>query len=466
VTISLRPYQTATVDAARAAYWAKRRAPIVVLPTGGGKTIVFSAIAHAALARGKRVLILAHRRELIRQASQKLTDAGVKHGIVAPGFETTFDAVQVGSVQTVAMRLDQIGEFDLIIIDEAHHSVAGQYQKIIKAQPQARLLGVTATPERLDGRGLGHASGGCFDEIIVGPSVSELVEGGYLTASRVFAPSDPIDLSGLRTKMGDYETSGLLAKVDVPTITGDVVAHYSKHAAGLPAIAFCITVDHARHVAACFQTAGYRAVAAHGGMKTAERDAAIAGLATGAVQVLTTCDLVSEGLDVPAVGAVILLRPTKSLGLYLQQVGRGLRPAPGKEHLIVLDHAGCTLHHGMPDSPREWSLKGRPKKTKEPAIRQCEACFALHGPAPTCPACGFVHPKPAAVEGRSVEHRDGELSEINGARLSLLRQAPLFKLLKSAKSHEELEEIRRARGYKAGWTWHIEQQRRAGLVTA
>jgi DNA repair protein RadD len=140
VTVSLRPYQQATVDAARTAYSAGKRAPIVVLPTGGGKTIVFSAIAHAALARGKRILILAHRRELIRQASQKLTDAGVNHGIIAPGFTPSRDAVQVGSVQTVARRLDELGEFDLIIIDEAHHSIAGQYRKIIEAQPQARLL--------------------------------------------------------------------------------------------------------------------------------------------------------------------------------------------------------------------------------------------------------------------------------------------------------------------------------------
>jgi DNA repair protein RadD len=311
----------------------------------------------------------------------------------------------------------------------------------------------------LDGRGLGQASGGCFDEIVVGPSVQELIEGGYLTSARVFAPSDPIDLSGLRTRMGDYETAGLLAKIDVPTLTGDVVDHYTKHAAGLPTIAFCITVEHARHVAATFRTAGYRSVAAHGDMKPAERDAAIGGLANGTVQVLATCDLVSEGLDVPAVGAVILLRPTKSLGLYLQQVGRGLRPAPGKDHLVVLDHAGCTLRHGLPDSPREWSLDGRPRKAKAPPLRQCKKCFALHAPAPKCPACGFVYPKVAGADGRKIEQREGELSEITGERLELLRQTPVRSLLKTAQSDADLREIAKAKGYKPGWVWHIKQER-------
>jgi DNA repair protein RadD len=466
MAVTLRPYQLAVVEALRAAYGAGRRAPVAVMPTGAGKTIVFSAVAESGSSRGKSILILAHRRELIKQASNKLMDAGVRHGIISPGFTPSRDPVQVGSVQTVAKRLDRLPKFDLIIIDESHHSIAGQYKKIIDAQPQAKLLGVTATPERLDGRGLGKQAGGCFDEMVLGPAVSELIDGGFLTPARIFAPADAPDLSGIRTKMGDYETAGLLAKIDVPTLTGDVVAHYAQHAHGLPAIAFCITVDHAKHVAATFAAAGWRAVAAHGGMSAPERDAAINGLATGAVQILCTCDLVSEGLDVPAVGAVILLRPTKSLGLYLQQVGRGLRPAPGKQHLIVLDHAGCTLQHGLPDSPRLWSLAGRPKKEKPPAIKQCKSCFALHAPAPRCPACGFEYPKAKEGEGRQIEQVDGVLSEISGDRLAAMRAAPLSQLLKTAKTRDDLVKIQKAKGYAKGWIWHIENERRSRRSTA
>jgi DNA repair protein RadD len=462
----LRGYQTEVSDKARGSYRSGHKAPVIVMPTGSGKTPTLADIAKKAAAKGTSVLVLAHRRELIKQASNKLMDADVSHGIIAPGFTPSREIVQVGSVQTVARRLDELPQFGLIIVDEAHHSIAGSYKKIIEAQPNAKLLGVTATPERLDGRGLGKSSGGCFDDIIIGPSVSELIELGFLTPARIFAPADAPDLSGIRTKMGDYETAGLLAKIDVPTLTGDVVAHYAQHSPGLPAIAFCITVEHAKHVAATFKAAGWRAVAAHGGMTAPERDASINGLATGAVQILCTCDLVSEGLDVPAVGAVILLRPTKSLGLFLQQVGRGLRPAPGKQHLIVLDHAGCTMQHGLPDSPRPWSLDGRPKKEKPPAIKQCKSCWALHSPAPSCPSCGFVYPKAKEGEGRQIEQRDGVLAEITGDRLAAMRAVPIQQLLKGAKTRDDLETIRKAKGYKAGWTYHILKERQERTRTA
>jgi DNA repair protein RadD len=396
---------------------------------------------------------------LIRQALAKLADAGVPHGVIAPGFDQTDDLVQVGSVQTVTRRLELLPPFDLIIIDEAHHAVAGQYRKIIDAQPRARLLGVTATPERFDGRGLGIHAGGCFDALVLGPMVDELIDDQYLTPARIFAPANGPDLSAVSVRRGDYDATELVAAMDAPALTGDAVAHYAQHAPGLPAIAFCISVKHAEHVAEVFRAAGWRAVAAHGGMPADERDAAIGGLATGAVQVLTSCDLVSEGLDVPAVGAVILLRPTKSLGLYLQQVGRGLRPAQGKQHLIVLDHAGCTEQHGFPDSPRDWSLDGRPKKAKAPPVKRCKSCFALHPPAPKCPACGFVCPKDEVAEERQIEQRDGVLAEVMTDRLRHLREAPLRSLVDKAKTRAELVEIQRARGFKPGWVWYAMQEK-------
>ena len=462
MSVILRNYQQAAVDALRDAYRAGHRAPLLVLATGGGKTIVFAYIAAEVAGKGKRVLILVHRRELIRQASRKLHEAGVHHGIIAPGHTSSRLPVQVASVQTLARRIADMPDFDLIVIDEAHHAVAGQWDRIIRAQPNARLLGVTATPERLDGRGLGVSAGGCFDFLVQGPPITDLIAAGHLVPARVYAPAEAPDLSGVRTRGGDFDAGQLAARINVATITGDVLAHWRRLADGLPTIAFCISVDHAENVAATLRADGIRAVCGHGGLPSSERDAAIGGLATGAVQVLTTCDLVSEGLDVPAVGAVILLRPTKSLGLCLQQVGRGLRPAMGKERLIVLDHAGCTAIHGMPDAVREWSLDGRKKGENAPATWQCPGCFAIQHPAPVCVVCGYIVPvdKPDESRGREIVQADGELVEVDPERIAALRSAPLASLLANARTDAELREIARARGFKNGWVWHMKQERR------
>lgn len=460
MTVSLRPYQSEAVEALREAYRAGARAPLLVLPTGGGKTVIFSHVTAGTASRGKRVLVLAHRRELIRQSAAKLRDAGVPHGIIAPGHTPTRDAVQVASVQTLARRLDdpRYPAPDLIVIDEAHHAVAGQWATVCAAYPQARLLGVTATPQRMDGLGLGREAGGPFDALVQGPTVAELIDGGYLTPARVFAPAEAPDLSGVRTVRGDYDARALSDAMATPKIVGNAVEHYGRHAPGLPAIVFSPSVAHAEATAEAFRAAGWRAVAASGATEARERDAAIAGLATGAVQVLCSCDLISEGLDVPAVGAVILLRPTKSLGLYLQQVGRGLRPAPGKTHLVVLDHAANTLTHGMPEAEREWSLAGKKRKAKDavPPTRQCPECFAVHSPAPTCPECGHTYETMA----REVEHIEGNLAEVTEeVRARWGKHRPLSAVLREAKD-EDLHAIAKARGYKAGWVFHMQAARR------
>ena len=461
---ALRPYQADAVARLRAAYAAGARAPLLVLPTGGGKTIIFSHICAGAVARGRRALVLVHRRELIRQASAKLHAAGVAHGIVAPGFSPTRDPIQVASVQTLGRRLARSAArgVDLIVIDEAHHAAAGTWRRIVDAFPGARLLGVTATPERLDGKGLGVAAGGPFDLLVDGPGIGELVRLGFLVPAEVYAPAETPDLSGARVRAGDWARDDLEAAVDRPQVVGCAVEHYARFCPGLPAIAFCVSVRHAQDVAARFSAAGWRAAAVDGGMPAAARDRAIAGLADGSVQVLASCDLISEGLDVPAVGAVILMRPTQSLGLHLQQVGRGLRPAPGKTRLIVLDHAGNTLRHGLPDAPRSWSLDGaaprrRADAPKLPALRRCPACFALHPPIAACPVCGHEHLR----EAREVAEVSGELARLDEARLAAMRAAPLRELLRHARSDADLRAIAQARGYRPGWVWHVKRERAA-----
>lgn len=423
-------------------------------------TVMFGYIASQTAARNKRVLILAHRKELIRQASAKLTDAGVDHGIIAPGFTPTRDLVQVASVQTLGRRLTdpRYDQPDLIVVDEAHHAVAGQWRTIVSAYSSARILGVTATPERLDGRGLGVEAGGIFDAMVPGPTVADLITGGYLTPARIYASAEAPDLSAVRTIAGDFDAGALANEMGKPQIVGDAVAHYERYTPGQPAILFSPSVAHAEAMAEAFVAAGFRAVAASGATEPRVRDAAIAGLGTGAVQVLCSCDLISEGLDVPSVSAVILLRPTKSLGLYLQQVGRGLRPALGKTHLTVLDHAGNSLRHGPPDMPREWSLLGRPKKAKKDDVapaRQCPKCFAVFSPRPSCPECEFVFP----VASREIEHVDGDLVDMTDTITARFgKHIPLGKVLANARN-EDLPAIAKARGYHPRWVNHIIRSR-------
>jgi DNA repair protein RadD len=297
----LRPYQIGCIDALRSSYAANNKAPLLALPTGGGKTLVFALIAFMARVKCRRVLVVVHRRELLKQASDKLEWAGLPHGIIAAGFKPDpEEPVQVGSIQTLVRRLDKLPEFDLIIFDEAHHCQAATWRKLVAAQPKAKLLGVIATPCRADGKGLGTEDGGCFDDLVTGPTIAELVQDGFLSPTRTFVPEHRIDMRGVRTQAGDYVANDLAKVVDTSAITGDAVEQYQKRADHKPAIAFCATVAHAEHVAEAFRDAGYKSVCVHGGTPTEERDAAIAGLGNGEIEVLTSCDLISEGLDVPA----------------------------------------------------------------------------------------------------------------------------------------------------------------------
>ena len=378
------------------------------MPTGSGKTVVFSEICRLVNDKGRKVLILVHRRELVTQASDKLTKAGVEHGMIAAGFKPSAHSVQIASVQTLARRLRTVSiQPDLIIIDEAHHAVAGQWEKILQHFGNARVIGVTATPSRLDGRGLGSH----FSTLVPGPSVEQLTKLGFLSPHTVFAPPVIADLKGVRTRAGDYASDQLSEAMNRPTITGDAIAHYIKCANGLPAIAFCCSVAHARSVCASFNAAGYRAKLVTGNMPMEERDDAISGLADGRTQVLCSVDVVSEGTDVPAVSAAILLRPTQSEALYLQQVGRILRPKPGKI-AIVLDHVGNTFKHGFVDDVRTWSLNSKPKRQRkdEPAVevRQCPKCFAAFKPQAVCPVCGHVF----TTKAFQLETVEGDLVEI------------------------------------------------------
>lgn len=449
----LRHYQQQAISDLRGAYRDGARAPLLVLPTGGGKTIVMAEIMRSLAARGRSALVLVHRRELIAQTSRKLGLAGVDHGIIAAGVTGANASIQVASVQTLARRLAGVKTSpDLVLVDEAHHATAGSWLRVLQHWPDALRLGVTATPVRLDGRGLSAV----FDRLIHGPSVADLIYTGYLTVPKIYAPPQRADLSRITKRGGDFAAGDAAERLDRPTVTGDAIEHYTRLASGQPAIVFCCTTQHAEHVAASFSAAGHSAATLLGSTQPEQRDRLVQQFAAGDLQLLVTVDVVSEGFDVPAASCAILLRPTASLGLYLQQVGRVLRPAPGKQAAVILDHVGNVHRHGFPDDLRDWSLDdrlrtGRGGGQPAPSVRTCTTCFAAFKPAPVCPCCGA----PCAPEPkRAMRQVDGELKELQRVNAQLRATER-----KRARTLPELLAVARARGYSPGWAYRVHNAR-------
>lgn len=469
--LSLRPYQEKGRIDLRGCYAAKKRAPLYVLPTGGGKTVTYAAVAEGAADRGNRVLILEHRKELIRQASLALARMGIRHQVVAPpkivasirrahieqlGWPMIDQSagVAVASVQTLAVRMAWLVEFDpdLIVIDEAHHAVAGTWKRIVEACPRARLLGVTATPVRTNGQGLGDV----FDAMVLGPTMKELIADGYLVPPRVVAPPLKFDPSKMkRRRDGEPDPDSMADELNRREITGDAIDHYNRLSPGRPAIVFCANLKHAAEVAKEFCEAGWRFEVIHGEMEDTERDRLIFGLADGSIHGLVNKDLISEGTDIPVAEVCIMLRLTESEAWYLQASGRVGRPvyapgfdlstldgrldaitASGKHYGLVIDHVGNSGRivdgkfvpkHGLPHEDRDWDLKGRKRKKRGAAteevvaVRQCPECYAVHDPAPACPSCGFTYKvramkPPERVDGELVEVADAEVARLAARR--------------------------------------------------
>jgi len=411
MTIQLRPYQSAAVEQIRQAYRIDgHRSVLFVLPTGGGKTVIFSHIAEQAAARGNRICVLVHRQELLRQASASLSALGVRHGLIAANRSMDLSAhVQVASVQTLARRLHKLPAslFQLLVIDEAHHSNAGTWAKVLQHFASARVLGVTATPCRSDGRGLNE----WYSHLVLGPTPAELTEQGFLAAARVLAPPGP-SMVGLRKRMGDYDLNQAGQILQAGQAMGDCLSHYRRYLDGQTAIAFCCSIAHAEAVAALFNHHGIAAASIDGTMDSGTREQLLSDLGAGRLKVLTSCQLIGEGVDVPSVAGCILLRPTQSVSLHLQMIGRCLRPQPGKT-AVILDHVGNTQRLGHHLEEREWTLDGTPKKDREnaPSVKVCPKCFsAMPSAARECPDCGHEF----VAERRKLTTLDGELVEIAG----------------------------------------------------
>lgn len=448
--VTLRNYQEEGVTKLREQFARGARRVLFVLPTGGGKTVVFTHIAERAASKGNRICVIVHRQELVDQASRSLAAIGVKHGIIAAGYkmDSNHDVV-VASVQTLVRRLRLLGPdyFQLLIVDEAHHAVAGTWSKVIDYFEKAKVLGVTATPERLDGRGLGEY----FDAMVEGPAAAALTEDGYLAPARVYAPPTELDLSSLHTRMGDYAMDEASEAMQRPQIMGDIVQHFRLHIQHGTAIAFCCSIEHAKAVADAFNAEGIPAAMIDGKLDKVARRELIEQLGQGDIRLLSSCNLISEGTDVPSVTGALLLRPTQSLSLYLQQVGRCLRPAEGKQHAVILDHVGNVHKHGLPVDAREWSLNGVARRHRDkvvaPPVKVCKVCFsAVPSGVQECPECAT----PFVSERRLLRQVDGELQEIlNGHKKEKRREVG------KARSLEQLKQLAKERGYSPGWAHHV-----------
>jgi superfamily II DNA or RNA helicase len=479
--------------------------PVVVSATGSGKTNMMAAIARFCNSRRLRVLVLTHRREILRQTIQKIHNMEISCGQIASKSPMTSDLIQVGMVSTVVKRLDRMFRPDIILTDEFHHAVSPTYRKIHRFWSTAPMIGFTATLIRLDGEGFAKDA----DEIILGPQNAQLVAEGWAAVPVMYRPPYEITAKYHVTR-GDFDIHEQEQTYDVKTdkgrkIVGDVIEHYRKHMDGQPVIVSCVSVAHAKLMAGVFEQAGYRARPVWGDMNDTDRDSALAGLGDGSVQVVTFDSLIGEGVDIPAVAGVIMLRRTLSLGLYLQIVGRALRPvyadgfdlstvegrraaqlAGPKPRAIILDHAGNYHIHGHVLADRVWSLDSQKRGAKAqpaPTTTSCPRCYGVWpGKPKTCPACGWEFkeaPARAAPDihviageliaaGIDAENADSAAAFVSAAlrvdaktRQKMLMGKAFSLMVDGDKGFDQLATLAASVGYKDSWTrwaWNFAQQ--------
>lgn len=443
--MQLRPYQQKLKDDCYAAWRAGARNNVLVLPTGGGKTVVMGSIAKDQTSPG---CVIAHRTELVGQISLTMARYGIQHNVIGPSSTVKFcisqhinelgrsyysprGLVTVAAVDTLMARADSLKQWSADqrwwMVDEVHHMLAdNKWGKAVGMFHNAMGCGVTATPIRADRKSLHADQGGVLHNMIVGPSMRELIAAGSLCDYRIFAPPQSIDVSNVKIgSTGDYSQPGLREAAHKSKIVGDVVSHYTRLANGMRGIVFTVDVEQATEIAQAFNAAGIPAMAVSAKTPDDVRAAAVKKLRDGKLKILSNCDLFGEGFDVPAVEVVHMARPTMSYGLYVQQFGRALRPFAGKTHGLIIDHVGNVRMHNLPDAPRQWSLYAE-ERGKRGAIdpdvlpvSTCIQCFnAFEAKTRTCPFCGHT-PEPQARN--KPEFVEGDLTELDPATLAIMR---------------------------------------------
>ena len=423
----LRPYQQRALELLEAAIAAGRRAPLLVLPTGSGKTVVACELMRRAVERGERALFLAPRRELVTQASRALAASGVGHGVILAGADAQaglYASVHVGSIDTLLARMVRrhrlaLADPHLVVVNEAHLSITRVRQRLLALWPGALRVGLSATPVRKDGRALGLL----YDQLIEPATVAGLTEQKYLVPARYFSVSEP-DMSRVRVVAGDYH-QGEAERAVLPLV-GNVVGTWLERGAGRRTVVFATSIKHSAALCEKFLRCGVAAEHVDATTPQELRDETFRRFSSGQTQVLTNCFLASYGFDLPELSCVILARPTRSLMLYLQMLGRGLRPADGKRDCLVLDHSGAVHCHGFAHEERLWTLEGERALVEHEKSRAehgaaealtCPECACVFAGARQCPECGYYF-APRGVEVRTL---DGQLVEI-GAHLDKAEQ--------------------------------------------
>lgn len=450
--IVLRPDQQKLKDAIYNDWNSGAQNVLGVLSTGGGKSIIMSDIVLDGVMNHKQQVVIAHRNELVSQMSVHIANRGISHKII--GSDQTVSQITrlhrkiygqsfinpsaitaVAGVDTIVSRKEKLSpwlnQVDTWFGDEWHHCLrANKWGKAVELMPNAKGLGVTATPERADGQGLGREYDGYMDTLQIGLEMRQLIESGALSDFEIVCPRSDIDIEQETTaKNGDWSPQKLKAAAKKSHIIGDVVKAYLRYASGKQAICFATDIETANDIAEKFNTSGIRAAAVSSKTPASVREKYIEEFKEGILKILVNVDLFDEGFDVPACEVVTMARPTASLGKYRQMAGRCLRVAEGKAFGLIIDHVSNVVRHGLPDKYIPWTLSRRDKRAKqepdpdEIPMTECKACakpyekFYLF-----CPYCGEPPPLPAQQD-RSIETVEGDLILLDRATLKQMRKA-------------------------------------------
>ena len=413
---------------------------MVQSPPRSGKTVVMAYIAKNATDKNKKVLFFSHRKEINEQVIKTFERC-----------EVNLDNVTIGTIGSLVKKLDKLPKFDVILVDEAHHIKAKQYQTILNFFKDATQLFFTGTPIRLDGSGFDDIA----DDIVLGKSVKWLQENGNIAPFKYYAPS-LIDTTNLKKRGGEF-TKKSVDDTMKRVIYGDVIRHYEKLAKGKQAIVYTHSVEASESVSNTFNEKGYTSIAISGKTPPEARERAMQAFRDGELTIMVNCELFTEGIDLPNVDVCIMLRPTQSLSLYLQFSMRALNPREGKT-AIIIDHVGNVDRHGLPNDDRELSLTGVIKKKQkaklgEPTTRTCDECYATFWSAERiCPLCGHEN-QPTKEEIEII--REIELEE---RRQEVASKVETFVTSDQCQTVEELKEFAKQHGYKPGWVYYQQKK--------
>lgn len=435
--MKLRQYQKETITQLRDAFRSNHKRVIMCLPTGAGKTVIFSDMVSRAAGKGTKCLVLTDRKELFKQTFGALNRAGELVQELSAGRRTPINPdypVTLGMVETVKRRKLENFQPDLVICDEVHK---GNFTKAIEKFPEAKVIGATATP-------VGKHLPKLFSEIIEPVTIDELIEMGYLCDYKAFQVQD--DFSDLKSSRGEYTEASQYAHFDKRKLYGNVLEIWKEKAADLKTIVFCVNIEHTEKTAETFRDSGISTAAVTSNTPKDERKRILKDFSDGKIQVLNNCGILTTGYDEPSIECVVMNRKTKSLPLFLQCLGRGSRVYPGKNQFVCLDFGMNHDEHGMWNENRNWSLKEKKKRggLKEAPVKTCPKCEAmLHASALECKYCGHKFPKSDEThEGVAVEVTPKVPSKLVGRRISDL-------------SIDELIELQRSKKYKASFVWRI-----------